>query len=172
MLRTMIVAACAALVLGSAGVAGASNGKDRVLVERFGGEYSFGVDCAEFGPYSFEILVEGEDRGSVTDVFDGDGALVQTVFHISLQETATNAVTGRELSLKGNVHEVWDYASNTRTVTGVVYMGRTSDGKAFQDTGRIDITLDTREATFVAGPHDVFFGGGLDAVVCAALAGA
>ena len=94
------------------------------------------------------------------------------MFHISLQETATNAVTGRELSLKGNVHEVWDYASNTRTVTGVVYMGRTSDGKAFQDTGRIDITLDTREATFVAGPHDVFFGGGLDAVVCEALAGA
>ena len=171
-MKTMIGAVCAVLVLGSAGVAGASNGKDRVLVEHFGGDYSFGVNCAEFGPYDFDNLVEGTDRGTVTDVFDGEGTLVQTVFHISLQETSTNAVTGRELSLKGNVHEVWDYASNTRTLTGVVYMGRTSEGKAFQDTGRIDITLDTRGATFVAGPHDVFFGGGLDAVVCAALAGA
>ena len=33
------------------------------------------------------------------------------------------------------------------------------------------MTLDTREARFVAGPHEAFSAAGLDVPVCAALAG-
>ena len=33
------------------------------------------------------------------------------------------------------------------------------------------MTLDTYEAFFVAGPHEAFFSGGIDPVVCAALGG-
>jgi hypothetical protein len=40
-----------------------------------------------------------------------------------------------------------------------------------QDTGKISMTLDTFEAFFVAGPHEAFFSGGIDPVVCAALGG-
>ena len=170
MIRTIVVAACAALALGVAGVAGASQGNDRV-VDRFAGPYALAVDCAEFGPYAFEVLVEGTERGSVTDVFDSEGTLVRTDVHISFQETNTNSVTGTAFSLKGHVHVVFDYASNTRTLTGVVFMGKGHEGKAFQDTGRIVLTLDTNEPRFVAGPHDVFFGGGIDRIGCVTLAG-
>ena len=151
-------------------VAVAAKSQERVR-DRFEGPYSFAVDCAPYG-HAFEILVDGSERGTITDVFDEAGTLVQTRFHISLHETDTNSVTGKTFSLKGHANEVWDWASNTRTITGVVYMGKTDDGKAFQDTGRIVMSIDTRVASFVAGPHDVFFGGGLDAMGCALLAAA
>jgi hypothetical protein len=32
------------------------------------------------------------------------------------------------------------------------------------------MTLDARVAQFVAGPHEAFFGGGIEAVLCKALA--
>ena len=38
------------------------------------------------------------------------------------------------------------------------------------DVGRITMTLDTHEVLFLAGPHSVFFSGGIDPVVCARLA--
>jgi hypothetical protein len=43
------------------------------------------------------------------------------------------------------VHEVWDYAANTRT-------------------------LDMNEPLVVAGPHDIFFSDGIDPAGCVALA--
>jgi len=66
---------------------------------------------------------------------------------------------------------VWDYASNTRTLTGAVFMGmRPGKGTYIQDAGRITLTLDTRIAQFVAGKHEAYFGGGVDYAVCRALA--
>jgi hypothetical protein len=44
-------------------------------------------------------------------------------------------------------------------------------GRLFHDAGLIRMTLDTHELLFVAGPHEVFFGGGIDPLTCAALAG-
>jgi hypothetical protein len=174
MKRALALGVVVVAVLATAAVAGASNRKARIVVERFVDEYSFvAVDCSEFGPYDFSIEVEGTLRVSVVDVLADDGSLLQTVFHFVLDETDTNTVSGRSLPLHGAKREVWDYASNTRTGTGGVYIGtERGHGTYVQDTGRIVMTLDTRLAQFVAGPHEAFFGGGIDAVLCAALADA
>jgi hypothetical protein len=162
-----------AVALATAAVAGASNGKQRIVVERIVDEYSALVvaDCADFGPYEFSIEATGTFRASVVDVVADDGSLLQTVFHFGLDETERNSVSGRSLPLHGVVHEVWDYAANTRTVSGVAYIGtERGQGTYMQDTGRITMSLDTHIAEFVAGPHEVFFGGGIETVLCAALA--
>jgi hypothetical protein len=171
MMKALMVGAMSAALLATAGVAGAANGRERVVVERFNEPYAFTVGCADFG-YEFEIEIAGNQRIRVTDVLADDGTLLQTVFHIAIRETDTNSVSGKSLPLHGVVHEVWDYASNTRILTGSVLIGNSPGGKWVQDTGRITITLDTRIATFVAGPHQAFFtAGGLDALACDALAG-
>ena len=167
-LRTTIMAAFCMAALAVVGVADAANEKERVR-DRFGGTYELAVDCAPYG-YAFEVLVAGSERGSITDVLDGEGNLLRTVLHISLEETNVTSVAGRTLALKGHARSVWDYTTNVRTVTGLVFMGKAAEGKAFQDTGRIDISIDTSEALFVAGPHDVFFGGGIDQIACETLA--
>jgi hypothetical protein len=159
-----------ALALGPAATAGAA-GKQRIVAERFSEPYEFvAVDCSTVGPYDFEILVTVRQRVQVTDVLSSDGELLQTVFSIGINETDTNTVTGASITLKGTAYEVWDYASNTRTVSGRVWDGH-DGGKLFFDAGRIEMTLDTHEAFFVAGPHEIFFGGGIDPFACAALAG-
>ena len=168
---SLVAALWVAAVLVPAGVANV-NGKERVLVESFTESYAFAVDCGDFGPYAFENEVEGSARVRVTDVLDRDGAPLQTVFHIVLQETDTSSMSGRSLPLRTAIHEVWDYASNTRTLSGAVFVGtEPGAGTYVQDTGRITMALDTRVAQFVAGPHEAFFAGGIDPVVCAALAG-
>lgn len=167
MVRRLVTAVLATALLGASGVAAASNGKQRVVVEQFVEEYAFvAVDCSTLGPYDFSVAVDGTVRLMVTDVFGDDGSLQQTVIHAVLNETDTNTVSGKTLPLHGAFHEVRDYASNTRTVTGGVFMS----GAFIKDAGRIAMTLDTRVAEFVAGHHEVFFGGGIDAVICAALA--
>ncbi len=167
---TAAVAAVAA-ALAAAGSAGGATGKERVLVDSFTESYAFVIDCADFGDYAFENRVEGTLRVRVTEVLDRNGTVLQTVFHFVLQETETNSLSGKSLPLKGALQEVWDYASSTRTLSGAVFIGTTpGSGTYVQDTGRITMTLDTREAQFVAGPHEAFFGGGVDAAVCAALA--
>lgn len=157
-------------VLATAGLAGAANGKSRIVVEAFSESYTLSVDCSAFGDFGFENEVEGTWRGRITDVFGSDGQLVETIFQTVFFETDTNSVTGKSLPLRGAVTETWDYTASTRTLAGKVYLG-TDQGRGtyVQDTGRITITLDTGEATFVAGPHEAFFGG-LDEIVCAALA--
>jgi hypothetical protein len=164
MIRWLAIVSAA---LAFSGVAGASTGTERVR-DRFGGSYAFAIPCTPFG-YAFDVLIDGDDRWSITDIFDADGTLVRTEFHISFTETNTNSVTGKTLSIKVQAYDVWDYVTNTRTVSNAT-IAMTTDGKAFQDTGRVVMTLDTREPSFVAGPKDVFFGGGLDRVVCEALA--
>ena len=164
MIRGLAIVSAA---LAFSGVAGASTGTERVR-DRFGGTYAFAIPCTPFG-YAFDVLIDGEDRWSITDVFDAGGNLLRTEFHTSFTETNTNSVTGNTLTLRTRFHDVWDYTTNTRTASNST-IGMTADGKAFQDTGRIVMTLDTHEPSFVAGPHDVFFGGGLDKVVCEALA--
>lgn len=145
--------------------------KERVVVDRFTESYESTVDCGDFGPYEFKNQFAGVQKVTVTDVFARDGELLQTVLHFNVRETQTNSVSGATLSLKGAVHEVWDYASNTRTLNGKVWLGTQPGGGTYvQDTGRITMTLDTNEPIFVAGPHEAFFGGGLDVPVCAALA--
>ena len=160
-----IVSAALAFV----GVAEATPGTERVRYD-FGGPYGFAIPCSPYG-YAFDVLIDGRERWLITDVFDAEGTLLRTEFHFSFTETNTNSVTGKTLSLKAEFYDVWDYVTNTRTVSNAI-IGRTADGKAFQDTGRIVMTLDTREPSFVAGPHEVFFGGGLDRVVCTELASA
>lgn len=161
-----LVAALALASLASASAGGTS----RVVVESFADDYAFSVDCAEFGPHSFEIDVEGHMKVRVTDVVSKNGELLQTIIHAVFRETDTNSVSGKSLPLHQAANEVWDYAANTRTITGAVFVGTSPGGKWVQDTGRITMTLDTRIASFVAGPHEAFFGGGLDALACEALA--
>ena len=170
MKKLALLTTLGALALGPAATAVAA-GKQRVVVDRFTEPYEFAADCSEFGPYEFEILVSGRQRVEVTDVLATDGTLLQTVLRIGLTETDANSVTGETMTLKGAIHEVWDYAANTRTINGKVWSGHGEDGTVFLDAGRITMTLDTHEPLFVAGPHDVFFGGGIDPMACAALAG-
>ena len=170
MRKRLCVASAVMAALAVVSVAAAASGKQRLIVDQFSDSYSFAVDCADFGPYDFENLVSGRERIQVTDVLSRDGTLLQTVFQMHIDETDENSETGFRLPLKGAVHEVWDYASNTRTLSGVVFIGTSPGGTYVQDTGRITMTLDTREAQFVAGPHEAFVSGGIDPVVCAALA--
>ena len=166
-----LLAASGAFALATTGPAGAA-AKQRVVVERFTEDYELAIDCGEFGPYEFDNEVVGRQRVAVTDVLAADGTLLQTVLNIGLSETDVNSVTGEALRLKGAIHEVWDYAANTRTISGKVWSATVpGEGAVIQDVGRITMTLDTSEALFVAGPHSVFFSGGIDAVVCPRLAG-
>jgi hypothetical protein len=170
MIRAATLAAAVVAALAVPAVA-AAGGKERVLVDRFTDHYSLiAVDCSELGPYDFSIEVDGRERISVVDVYGRDGTLLQTEFHIGMRETDANTVTGKTLPLHGAVHEVWDYASGTRTIDGAVWLGtERGQGVFVQDTGRITLTLDTDEAQWVAGPHEAFFAGGVDPLVCAAL---
>ena len=174
MIKGSVLALVVAASLVATGAATASNGKQRVLVERIVEEYSFvPVDCADVGPYDFSIRVDGTIRFTITDVFGADGTLLQTVLHIVIDEIDTNTVSGKTLPLHAAGHEVWDYASNTRTQSGVVAIGTTPGGGTYiQETGRISMTLDTHDVLFLAGPHPAFFEGGSDPAVCAALADA
>jgi hypothetical protein len=151
--------------------AAAAAGKERTVVESFSGPFSFAIPCSEWGPYAFENLVEGTQRIRVTEVTDASGTLQQVVFHVGFRETDTNSVTGKRLTLTGAFHEVWDLAANTRTLSGKVIFGTDRGGTWVHDTGRITMALDTYELQFLAGPHEAFFAGGVDAVVCAALNG-
>ncbi len=170
MLRAVTLAAVGA-TLAFTGAAAAA-GTKRVVVERSVQPYEFSVDCGDFGPYGFDNVVEGRQRAQVTDVFADDGTLLRTVIHLTFSETDTNSESGASLILKGAVNEVLDYAANTRTLRGKVALGTRPGGGGpyIQEVGRITMTLDTREALFVAGPHDAFFAGGVDVPVCAALA--
>ena len=170
MTRPIAAAALAASLI-LAGPAVAAPRTERVVVDRFSDTYDFAVDCAEFGPYAFDNHVAGRERVRVTEVRELGGQLLQTIFSITIRETDTNAVTGKTLPLHGTVHEVWDYAANTRELDGVVWMGNApGEGTVLQDSGQMIMTLDTHEALVVHGPHDVFFEGGIDPVVCGWLA--
>lgn len=169
-MRKRIAAAVAIGALGLAGSAAAA-AKQRVVVDRFTDTYADAVDCSEYGPYDFFNEFSGREKVTVTDVLDGEGELLQTVFHLVLQETQTNSVSGGTLALKGAVHEVWDYEANTRTLYGKVWLGTAPGGGTYvQDTGKIVLALDTGEPLAVAGPHEAYFEG-LDNLVCEALAG-
>ena len=173
MKHALTAAATLVAALALAGLASASaGGSSRVVVESFSDDYAFSADCAQFGPYAFEIQVEGHVKVRVTDVLSKEGELLQTLIHVVFRETNTNSVSGKSLPLHQAANEVWDYASNTRTISGAVFVGNSPGGKWVQDTGRIIMTLDTRIASFVAGPHEAFFGGGLDVIACGALASA
>lgn len=163
------VTAAVLALLFVAAPAGAA-GKHRVVVDRFADSYELGIDCSEFGPYEFENLVVGHERVLVTDVFASDGELLQTVFSMGLRETDSNADTGASITLSGRVYEIWDYRDNTRTMSGKVYQSTDAGGLLVHEVGRIVMTLDTHEASFVAGPHDAFFAGGIDPLVCGLLA--
>ncbi len=161
------------VVVAAFGVAAPSQAaqKHREVVERLDEEGGFTVDCGEFGPFDFDNVVAGHQRVTITEVRDADGTLLQTVFHTTIKETETNSVTGGSLRLTSAIREVWDYTNDTRTLTGKVFLGtKGAGGKYVQDTGRIVMGLESREATFVAGPHDAFFEGGVDYPVCRALA--
>ena len=121
-MRRLSIAATAACTLGLAASAQAA-GTQRVVVDRFTGQFEFSVDCSDFGPYNFSNLVAGRQKMTVTEVRDGSGELLQTVFHINVQETETNSETGASLPLKTAIHEIWDYTTNTRTVNGKVFLG-------------------------------------------------
>jgi hypothetical protein len=171
-MKHALAAAAVLVALAVAGIADASNGTDRIVVQSFSESYATSVDCADFGDFDFAVEIEGNVKVRVTDVVAADGELLQTIMHVVFRETDTNSVSGETLPLHQAATEVWDYPSNTRTVTGAVFVGNSPGGKWIQDTGRITMTLDTRIALFVAGPHEAFFGGGIDAVGCHALAAA
>ena len=53
MKHLLTAAAMLVAALAVAGVASASGGKSRVVVESFSESYAFSVDCAEFGEFDF-----------------------------------------------------------------------------------------------------------------------
>lgn len=168
----MLKAAVAAAVGGTLALAGPADaaGTKRVVVERSVQQYEFAIPCGDFGPYGFANLVEGEQRAQVTDVFASDGTLLRTEIHLTFGETDTNSLTGASLPLKAAVREVLDWEANTRTMTGNVALGTQAGGPYIHEVGRIVMTIDTHEVSFLAGPHDAFFAGGIDPRVCGALA--
>jgi hypothetical protein len=167
-LFTPIVAGVVALGLAAPSQAAQ---KHREVVERIDEDGGFSIDCGEFGPYDFDNIVAGHQWVTITEVRDGEGTLLQTVFHTGIKETDTNSVTGGSLPLTTAIREVWDYEDNTRTQTGKVFLGTEGQGGTYvHETGKIVMTLDTHEAFFVAGPHSAFFEGGVDYPVCRALA--
>ncbi len=106
----------------------------------------------------------------MTEIVAPDGTLLQLVVQFEFMETNTHSASGVALKLHGAVRELWDFTTETRTLSGQVFLGtRPGGGVWVQDTGRIELTFD-REVLFVAGPHEAFFSGGIDPVVCAALA--
>jgi hypothetical protein len=168
MIRALVMVLATALA--ATGLAAASNGTQRVVVESFTEQYAFDIDCDEFGGFDFVNEVEGTVKVRVTDVLDSDGTLMQTVIEEVYEETDTNSLSGESLPLRGAAHVVLDYAANTRTLTGAVLVGMArGEGTYIQDSGRIVMTLETSEPLFVAGPHEGFFAG-VDNLVCAALA--
>ena len=166
-----LLAASGAFALANTGPAGAA-AKQRVVVDRFSEDYEFAIDCGEFGPYEFDNEVVGHERIAVTDVLAADGTLLQTVFNLGLSETDTNSVSGETLRLKGAISRglglCGQHAHHQRE--GVV---RDRSRRRRGDPGRRPHHDDPRhdEALFLAGPHSVFFSGGIDPVVCARLAG-
>ncbi len=157
-----LAALTAALLLPAS--AGAAD-RERVLVERVTFPYDGAADCG-----AFAIEFNGVQRFAAWDVYE-DGELVRTVFIQGFKETDTHSVTGATLSLRGQVRELWEYGKGTRTVSGAVYVGnRPGAGTWVHDSGRITMTLEDRIASFIAGPKEVFLGGGLDAYACRAMA--
>jgi hypothetical protein len=157
-----LAALTAALLLSSS--AGAAQ-RERVLVERDTFAYAGAADCG-----TFDIEYAGVQRFTAWDIFE-DGELVQTVFIQGFKETNTQSVTGTTLPLRGQVREIWEYGEGTRTLSGAVYIGTHPGGGSWvHDSGRITMTLEDRIASFVAGPKEVFLGGGLDAYACRAFA--
>ena len=139
--------------------------RERVLVERVTFPYDGAADCG-----TFAVEFAGVQRFTAWDIYEG-GELVQSVFIQGFKETDTHSVTGATLALRSQARELWDYAAGTRTVTGAVYMGnRPGEGTWVHDSGRITMTLEDRIASFIAGPKEVFFGGGLDAYACGVFA--
>jgi len=158
-----VAALTAALLLPAAADAAK---RERVLVERETFSYSGVADCG-----TFAIEYAGDQRFKAWDIYEG-GELVQTVFIQGFKETDTHSVTGATLPLHGSVRELWDYGTGTRTMSGAIYMGsEPGAGNWVHDSGRIIMTLEDRIASFVAGPKEVFFGGGLDAYACRTFAG-
>jgi hypothetical protein len=164
MLRRLLPLAglTAALLLPAA--AGAAQ-RERVLVERVSFPYEGAADCG-----TFAVGYSGVQRFKAWDIYEDD-VLVETVFIQGFKETDTHSVTGATLPLHGQVRELWDYGTGTRTMSGAIYVGtRPGAGTWVHDSGRIIMTLEDRIASFVAGPKEVFFGGGLDAFTCRVMA--
>ena len=163
--RLLPIAALTAVLLLPAAAADAAE-RERVLVERVTFSYSGAADCG-----TFAVEYAGIQRFKAWDIFEG-GELVRTVFIQGFKETDTHSATGVTLPLRGSVREVWEYGAGTRTISGAVYMGSNpGDGNWVHDSGRITMTLEDRIASFLAGPKEVFFGGGLDAYACRTFAG-
>ena len=157
-----VAALTAALLLPAAADAAK---RERVLVERETFSYSGVADCG-----TFAIEYAGVQRFTAWDIFE-DGELVRTVFIQGFKETDTHSVTGTTLPLHGQAREVWEYGEGTRTMSGAIYIGtRPGAGTWVHDSGRITMTLEDRIASFIAGPKEVFFGGGIDAYACRAFA--
>jgi hypothetical protein len=157
-----IAALTAALLLPAS--AGAAQ-RERVLVERDTFTYDGAADCG-----AFAIEYDGVQRFTAWDIYE-EGELVKTVFIQGFKETNTHSVSGVTLPLHGQVREVWSYGEGIRTLSGAVYIGtRPGEGTWVHDSGRITMTLEDRIASFVAGPKEVFLGGGLDAYACRAFA--
>ncbi len=141
------------------------------MVDRFTQSYEDSVDCADVGPYQFEVLFAGRERIEVTEVIAADGTLLQTVLQPRHQRDRRQLRHGRERPAEGSgPRGLGLRVQHPHDLRQGVARHHPGEGKAFQDTGLITMTLDTHEALSVAGPHEVFFGGGLDAMVCAWLA--
>ena len=159
MLRRLLPIALTVALLAPAS-AGAAQ-RERVLVERVTFPYDGTADCG-----AFAVEFSGVQRFTAWDIYE-DGELVQSVFIQGFKETDTHSVTGATLALRGSARELWEYDKGTRTVSGAVYMGnRPGAGTWVHDSGRITMTLEDRIASFIAGPKEVFFGGGIDALAC------
>ena len=159
---TAIALALGATVLPAA--AGAAEKPVRGETERFSETYSGIVDCGDF---QFEYA--GTGHWAYTPLLDSEGEQVGGILRARLSETETNLSTGESLRLRQSVTDRTDFASDTRTITGVVWIGNEPGaGTYVLDTGRSVLFGPDKEPLFLAGPHEVL-AAGLDPLICEAL---
>jgi hypothetical protein len=136
------------LVLGLIFVGAASADAPTVIEESFKVFLNPYVDCG-----SFVVTSEGDVTRRITTFYNSDGTPIRRVFHISVDGTMTNSVTGTSLSLTREGTVTLDLVDGSMVTAG--QRTRTvapGEGIVLQDMGII-----VREGgviVFQAGPRD------------------
>ncbi len=167
MKKAIALAGVVAVVTGL--MAAAAHAKPPTVLEDVVEPYAASVNCGDFGGHAFTNLFAGTQRVRITRFYDAAGTPIREIWHIQFSETDTNSVTGKSLTLKGAVTEIYDLAGGTRTVNGKVYLGTAAgQGTYIHDTGRV-VFAGAGNPIVVRGPHEGLYAG-VDNLVCAALA--
>jgi hypothetical protein len=124
------------------------------LIETFHdeGDFEF-ADCGDFQlNETFTVDVR------VITFFNAQGDAVRVAEHINFVGVITNSASGNTYRDPGHHQFITDLTTGETTVVGVVFNTPVPGlGPVLHDAGKIVID-ENGEATFVGGPHTVFFG--------------